>query len=155
MKSNSEITLLPMCQSEIDHIDRIYEELLLDMSHTRHVVPNRIFDVELGFNSNIKISVAHKDSIIIGFISYGILLDWGSDYGFIYKLAVIPNYRRNGYARYMRTHALKDLHDQGCKIVCSGINHDNIPMINLSKSMGFTIWDYDDPIYEKYNILLM
>lgn len=87
-----------------------------------------------------RIYFAEKDNEIVGKVHIEL-----TDKGGIYGLGVLPEHRRNGYAREMLIFAVSTLIEDGAKEVMLQVDSENPNALNLYKSCGFvetSIMDY-------------
>lgn len=99
-------------------------------------------DPEIAINMKIKqddglFFVAEEDNHIVGTIIAG----FDGHRGWLYSLAVIPQYRRMGVGTSLVNKAMLELRKIGCLKVNLQINSENNEVIDFYKKIGFSIED--------------
>jgi ribosomal protein S18 acetylase RimI-like enzyme len=77
--------------------------------------------------------VADIDSVAAGFVMTG----YDGHRGWIYQLAVLPEYRRHGIGSQLIETALAHLETVGCRKVNLQIRADNTDVVDFYESIGF------------------
>ncbi len=99
-----------------------------------HNAPAAVFDAKLSTGDGMLI-VAKNGSLIIGTAMAG----YDGHRGWLYKVAVAPEYRRRGIAGSLVDHAVRALRAAGCTKVNLQIRPANEGVRVFYKSIGFMV----------------
>ena len=80
--------------------------------------------------------------IINGKIAGSCIAGYDGHRGWIYYLAIKPEYRRRGFAKQLVRHAEKALSDMGCPKINLMVRKANEQVIRFYKTIGY----HDDPV---------
>ena len=99
-------------------------------------------DPELSIDMKVKHSkdllfVAEEDNLIIGTVMAG----FDGHRGWIYSLAVNPDFRRKGIGSQLMKKAINELKSLGCLKVNLQIEKDNFDVVSFYEKIGFSTED--------------
>ena len=97
-----------------------------------HNAPAAVFDAKLATGDGM-LFIAKEGSLIIGTAMAG----YDGHRGWLYKVAVAPEYRRRGIARSLVDHAVRALRAAGCTKVNLQIRPANADVREFYESIGF------------------
>ncbi len=97
-----------------------------------HNAPENVFDAKLATGDGMLI-VVQDGGLIIGTAMAG----YDGHRGWLYKVAVAPEYRRRGIARAIVDHAVRALRTKGCTKVNLQIRPTNADVRKFYESIGF------------------
>lgn len=101
-----------------------------------HNKPEIAFDMKIK-HSNDLLFVAEENKNIVGTV----LVGYDGHRGWIYSLAVHPNFRKIGIGTQLMNKAINELKSLGCLKVNLQIMDGNSDVINFYKKLGFNIED--------------
>ena len=102
------------------------------MDDPPHNAPATVFDAKLAMCDGMLI-VATDGNRIIGTAMAG----YDGHRGWLYKVAVVPEYRRRGIATSLVDHAVRALRVAGCMKVNLQIRSNNAEVQGFYESLGF------------------
>lgn len=100
-----------------------------------HSEPTRILDAKLEVDDLIFVSV--QTDGLVGACMAG----YDGHRGWLYAVAVSPEYRRQGLGERLVKHAIKELKDIGCGKVNLQIRSNNLEVAKFYGALGFQVED--------------
>ena len=100
-----------------------------------HNEPSRVISDKLAVDDLIFVS--ENDTKIVGACMAG----YDGHRGWLYAVAVLPEYRRSGTGTYLVNTAIEELKKLGCIKVNLQIRSTNAPVAAFYKSLGFSVED--------------
>ena len=99
-----------------------------------HNKPSIAFDQKIQHPDNL-FFIAEQNNNIIGTILAG----YDGHRGWIYSLAVEPDYRRKKIGTQLLTKAIEELKKQGCLKINLQITGETSPLVDFYKTLGFIV----------------
>jgi hypothetical protein len=100
-----------------------------------HNEPSKVIDEKL--NQDDLIVVAENTNQIIG----SCIVGYDGHRGWLYAVAVAPEYRRQKVGARLVSHSMDELKALGCTKVNLQIRSTNTPVVSFYKSIGFQVED--------------
>ncbi len=93
---------------------------------------------KLSFESLEQSLVAEVESKVIGVINWRIFQVQGEKIGYLFWLAIHPDFRRKAFGEKIMRKAIELLNQQRIRVIFTSIEKDNHPSRSLFKKLGFT-----------------
>ena len=101
-----------------------------------HNAPRKVIQEKMSVQKEL-LFVAEYNGVIIGTIMSG----YDGHRGWLYKIAVKPEYRRRGIGRQLVDHAVAALSNIGCPKVNLQVRSTNAEVVAFYKAVGFSTED--------------
>ena len=128
------MNIRPFDIRDSDAVEQLWKEVF--PNDPPHNAPRKVIQEKMAVQKEL-FFVAEDDGIIIGTIMSG----YDGHRGWIYTVAVKPEFRRRGIGRQLVDHAVAALSNMGCPKVNLQIRSTNTEVIGFYEAIGFSTED--------------
>jgi hypothetical protein len=126
------MNIRPYQQADAELVSALWEQVFPD--HPLHNSPTLVIGQKLAVQPEL-FFVAEINSLIVGTIMAG----YDGHRGWLYTVAVSPQYRRQGIGSQLIKHAEKELIAIGCRKINLQIRASNAEVVEFYKKLGYLI----------------
>ncbi|MBR0137224.1 MAG: ribosomal protein S18-alanine N-acetyltransferase [Erysipelotrichaceae bacterium] len=108
-------------------------------------------DYEMNSNPYAQIYVLEKDGKVIGYYDLWVIFENSE----LARIAIDPEYRRQGYASLLMDHVEQTAINDGCENIALEVRVSNLPAIRLYEKKGFIVINLKPNYYDTEDGLRM